>query len=123
MKKQIWRFLLRWLANFVGLLLVIITGIISSEPSWWALLFGAFLLGLLNAVLKPLMVILTLPAIALSLGFFLIIINGTIFYIAGKLYSPLEADSFWSAILAGLVIGLVNYILALLLEVKFKERV
>ncbi len=122
MRKQIPRFLLRLLANFLGLWLIFASGILTNQPSWLTITAGSLILALLNAILKPLMVILTLPAIALSLGFFLIIINGTIFYIAGQLFAPLEADSFWAAILAGLVIGLVNYILTLLLEVKFKDR-
>lgn len=118
MYKQIPRFLLRWLANFVGIWLISILGLIDQGGSILGWLLGALLLGILNGLLKPLLVILTLPAIALTLGFFLIIINGFIFFIAGKLYSPLGTDSFWAAILAGIVIGLVNYIITILLEVN-----
>lgn len=122
MKKQILRFSLRWLANFVALYLIFVSGLIKDMPSLYALALGALLLALLNGVLKPILVIFTLPAIALSLGFFLVIINGTIFYIAGLMYSPLRSDSFWVAILAGLVVGLVNYSLTLLLEAFEKNH-
>jgi len=118
MLKQIPRFILRWIANFIGIWFISIIGLISNNSSIWGWILGALLLGVLNGLLKPLLVILTLPAIALTLGFFLIIINGFIFFLAGKLYSPLGTDSFWSAILAGIVIGLVNYIITILLEVK-----
>jgi putative membrane protein len=118
MQKQIPRFFLRWLANFIGIWLISVMGLIGNNSSVVGWIIGALLLGILNGLLKPLLVILTLPAIALTLGFFLIIINGIIFYIAGKLYSPLGTDSFWAAILAGIVIGLVNYIITILLEVN-----
>jgi putative membrane protein len=118
MQKQIPRFFLRWLANFIGIWLISVMGLISNNSSILGWVLGALLLGILNGLLKPLLIILTLPAIALTLGFFLIIINGLIFYIAGKLYSPLGTDSFWAAILAGIVIGLVNYIITILLEVN-----
>jgi putative membrane protein len=120
-KNQIIRFMFRWLANFLALLLIFVTGLLGNIPNTGALLAGALILALLNGILKPVVVIFTLPAIALSLGFFLIIINGAIFYIAGKIYSPLEASSFWVAILAGLVVGLVNYSLTLLLEAVSNE--
>lgn len=122
MSKQIPRLFLRWLANLIGLWLIFQSGLIDTKPSILAMAMGALILALLNGLLKPLLVILTLPAIALTLGFFLIIVNGLIFYLAGKIYSPLEAESFWVAILAGLVIGLVNYSLTLLLEMKGKSN-
>lgn len=112
------RLFLRWLANLVGLWLIFKAGLIDRNPGLVAIFFGALILALLNALLKPLLVVFTLPAIALTLGFFLIIINGLIFYIAGLVYSPLKVSSFWVAVLAGLVIGLVNYSLTLLLELK-----
>lgn len=113
------RLALRWLANFIALWLIVLLNLIVIRPSIWVMILGALLIAILNALLKPILVIFTLPAITLSMGIFMIFINGAIFYLAGLIYSPLAADNYWLAMLAGLVVGLVNYILTLIIE-KFE---
>ena len=83
-----------------------------------AVIIGGLILAVINIVIKPLLVILSLPAILLSLGLFMIIINGVTVYIASRLYSPLEITSFWAAVFAGIIIGLVNYLVSAILEEK-----
>jgi putative membrane protein len=68
--------------------------------------------------LKPVVVILSLPAILFSLGLFMIVINGLMVVIAAYLYGPLHVTNFWAAMLAGMVIGLVNYLVVTILEDK-----
>lgn len=79
-------------------------------------IIAGLVLSLVNALIKPLLVLLTLPAVLLSLGLFMIIINGMVVWLASQLYGPLDVTSFGGAVLAGLVIGLVNYALTTLLE-------
>lgn len=81
-----------------------------------AIIIGGLILAIINIVLKPLLVVLSLPAILLTLGLFMIIINGLTVYIASRLYTPLEITSFWAAVFAGMVIGLVNYLVSAILE-------
>lgn len=119
MKLILMRLALRWLANFIALWLIVLLNLIVIRPSIWVMILGALLIAILNALLKPILVIFTLPAITLSMGIFMIFINGAIFYLAGLIYSPLAADNYWLAMLAGLVVGLVNYILTLIIE-KFE---
>ena len=73
-------------------------------------------MAIVNAIIKPLVVILSLPAILLTLGLFMIIINGLMVLLVSKLYSPLHVTNFFAAIVAGMVIGLVNYLVTTILE-------
>jgi len=77
-------------------------------------------LAIVNIFLKPILVIFSLPAILFSLGLFMIIINGLTVFIASKLYERLEITNFWAAVFAGMVIGLVNYLVTAILEERRK---
>jgi putative membrane protein len=66
--------------------------------------------------LKPILIIFSLPAVILTLGLFIIIINGLTVFIVSKLYTPLHVTNFWAAVFAGMVIGLVNYLVTAILE-------
>ena len=123
MKKQLLLFIVRWSANTVALWLSsLLFGLVDKDASITNLLVGGFILAILNAIIKPLLIIFTLPAIALTLGFFLIIINGVVVWLASLLYKPLNIDSFWAAVLVGIVIGLVNYIVTITAEALAKRH-
>lgn len=70
---------------------------------------GLFL-ALINLALKPLLVIMSFPAIILSLGFFMLLVNGFLILVASWLYSSLYVKSFGVAIIAGAIITLVNFL-------------
>jgi putative membrane protein len=86
-----------------------------------ALIFGGLILALANTVIKPLLILLSLPAIMLSLGLFTVIINGFMVVIAGWLYGPLNIETFGAAILTGVIIGLLNFIITKVLEGKVRD--
>jgi putative membrane protein len=122
MKKQFIKFIIRWFANCAGLLLAAqIFNLLSYQNSFVVILISGLILSILNALIKPLLIMLTLPAIALTLGIFMVIINGTIVFLASLMYKPLQVGSFWSAVLVGMVIGLVNYIVTIALEAVVKR--
>ena len=77
---------------------------------------AGLILCLINIVIKPLLVIISMPAILFSLGLFMIVINGITVFLAGKFYHPLHVTNFGAAMLAGMVIGLVNYLVSTILE-------
>jgi putative membrane protein len=118
MKKPYSRFLVRWFV--CGLGLWIAAGLLGNRVSYSShggvIVVAGFLLAILNAFIKPIVVILSLPAILFSLGLFMIIINGLMVLLVSKLYSPLHVTNFGAAILAGMVIGLVNYLVTTILE-------
>lgn len=72
---------------------------------------AGLVLGILNALLRPLLLLITLPINLLTLGLFTLIINGAVLAVADKLTDGLTIDTFGSAILAAVVISLVNWIL------------
>lgn len=111
------RFVVRWAASSLGLWLAAsLSSHISYNGSASVILAAGFILAVLNMLLKPLLIILSLPAIILSLGLFMFIVNGAVVYIASGLYAPLQITSFWSAVFAGIIIGLLNWMISALLE-------
>lgn len=77
--------------------------------------FAGFVLSLVNVILKPIVIILSLPAILLTLGLFTLIVNGLMVYIASNLVPGIDM-TFGAAIVAGIIVSLVNYVLTSLLQ-------
>lgn len=124
MKNPFMRFIVRWLVTSLGLWIA--AGLLSSSIDYQdrigVILVAGLILALVNAVIKPIIVILSLPAILLTLGLFMIVVNGLMVFLVSKLYPDLEITSFWSAILAGVIIGFVNYLVSIILENGFAEK-
>lgn len=112
-----YRFLIRWLVCGVGLwVAAAILGDGLTYDNIWAVIIGGLLLAIINAVIKPVVVILSLPAILFSLGLFMIFINGLMVMLVAWIYEPLDVSGVWSAMLAGMIIGLINYLVTAILE-------
>ena len=84
-----------------------------------AFLMAGLIFSLVNAILKPAVIILALPAILLTLGLFTIIVNGLMVYISLKLAPGDLTMTFWNSVLTGLVLSLVNYIVSSALELEY----
>lgn len=117
MNRPLIRFLVRWLVCGLGLWIAagLLGGSITYD-STGAIIIGGLVLAIINTVLKPVLVIFSLPAILITLGLFMVVINGLTVFLASKLYEPLHVTNFWAAIFAGMVIGLVNYLVTTILE-------
>jgi putative membrane protein len=120
MQRQFYRFLLRWLLNSLGLWvavrLLVGHGVEYDQSQGFLIFFWAgLILSLVNIILKPIIVILSLPAILLTLGLFTLLVNGFMVWIAAILVGGLTI-SFWAAVLAGMIISLINYVLTNLLD-------
>ncbi|MBD5607131.1 MAG: phage holin family protein [Candidatus Eremiobacteraeota bacterium] len=109
-------FLIRLVVNAVALLIVayILPGVHVS--SFVGALVAALVLGIVNAVLRPILVILTLPVVILTLGLFTLVINAITFYIVGHLGIGLAVDGFWSAFFGAIVLTIVSYLLSTLVR-------
>jgi len=118
MKTPLGRFVARWLICSLGLWIA--AGLLGSSIDYGnevhVIIVGGLVLAIINVVLKPLLIIFSLPAILFTLGLFVVIINGLTVFIASKLYTPLHITNFWAAVFAGMVIGLVNYLVTAILE-------
>ncbi len=121
MKKQLIQLGLRFIANGFGLWVSYWIGLITIEGGVKSFVIAGMILSLLNAVLKPILIIFSLPLIAISLGFFLIIINALLLYILSILSNNIILEGIIYTTLAGMVISLVNYILTILFERMFHE--
>ncbi len=114
--------LLRWLLNAASLWLTteIIPGITFTEPGLWPILVAALVLGLVNAVVRPIMILLTLPLTILTLGLFLLIVNALSLGIVVAL-TPMAVTGFGTTILAALVLTMISTVLNALIGVG-RER-
>ena len=118
MKSPVNRFLLRWFVCGLGLWIAagFLDGSITYDSRLGVIIMSGFILAIVNTFIRPLVVLLSLPAILFSLGLFMIVVNGLMVMLASKLYHPLEVTSFGAAMLAGVIIGLVNYLVTTIVE-------
>ena len=118
MKTPLGRFVVRWIVCSLGLFIA--AGLLGSSINYGnefhVVIIAGLVLAVINIVLKSVIIIFSLPAILFTLGLFMIIINGLTVFIASKLYTPLHITNFWAAVFAGMVIGLVNYLVTAILE-------
>lgn len=120
MRKQFSVFLVRWLLNSFALWLALrVLGVAEPDVSSGlaTYLLAGLVLSLANSVLKPIIVIFSLPAILLTLGLFMLVVNGLMVYIAIKLVPHLDI-TFFGAILVGMIVSLTNYVLSGILELR-----
>jgi putative membrane protein len=120
------RLLIRWFINAVALAaaayvvpMIIPGGItIVGEPAWLTVAITALIFGLVNALLRPIVKLLTCPLIILTLGLFTLIINGLMLllssWIAGQFDVGFKVAGFWPAFWGALVISIVSFVLSLI---------
>jgi len=107
--------ILVWILNAVALLVVayILPGI--SVASFGSALIAALVLGLLNMLVKPVLILLTLPITIVTLGLFLIVLNALLFWLAGTILRGFQVSGFWwavgGAILYSIISGLLSRII------------
>jgi len=104
-------FLQSWLINTLAVLVAanIVPGIKYDNIT--GLLVATLVLGILNAVLRPLLLLFSLPLVLLTLGLFTLVINALLLYFVGWLLEPFHVADFWSAFWGALVISLVSVVL------------
>ena len=122
------KFFLRLAINAIALYAAIklVPGITAQNMHWLALVGLALIFGLLNALLRPLLKLLTCPLIILTLGLFTLLINTFLFYLAGKLGTSFgigfTVSNFWAAFLGALITSIVSITLSLLLKDERKKK-
>jgi len=111
--------LIRWALNAVALWLTVqlLSGVSMAAEGLWPLLIAALVVGLVNAVVRPVMVLLTLPITLLTFGLFLLVVNGLALAVAAAV-SPLQLAGFGSAVLGALVLSVFSALLSRL----FRDR-
>ncbi|KQZ25879.1 phage holin family protein [Duganella sp. Root1480D1] len=109
------RLVLTWIINAAALFAVPYLMHSVNVTSIGAALVAALLLGLVNTLVRPVLLLLTLPVTVLSLGLFIFIINGFMFWLVAKVVEGFHVDSFGSAILGALLYSVISWALSTLL--------
>lgn len=125
MKQQFGVFVVRWVLNALGLWVAVRllgTGYDNADVTagFWGFLLAGLIFSLANSLLKPIFVIISLPAILLTLGLFTLILNGVLVYISLAL-APGIAMSFGNSIITGIILSLINYIVSALVEIRAEK--
>jgi putative membrane protein len=104
--------LIRWLSNVVALFVAawLLRGV-GYGHSWWTLIVAGAVFTLVNAWVKPLITVLSIPFIVVTLGIFLFIINIVMLYLTDWLVPDFEIAGFWWGAAAALIVSLVNALL------------
>ncbi|MFY9259220.1 MAG: phage holin family protein [Gallionella sp.] len=106
------KLLLIWVLNALALIAVanFVPGI--HLQGFMAALVAAFLLGLVNTLIRPLLLLLTLPVTLLTLGLFIFVINGLLFWLVGSILRDFVVDSFWSGVLGAVLYSIFTWALS-----------
>jgi len=109
------RLLALWLINALALMAVayLLPGI--RVASFATALVAALVLGLVNAVIRPLLILLTLPATLLTLGLFIFVINGLLFWFVGSFIAGFVVAGFWWGVFGAVAYSIVSWVLSALL--------
>lgn len=105
-------FLIRWLVTTLAVFLTahVIPGI--QYESTGALIAASLLLGIFNAILKPVLLLLSLPLILVTMGFFILVLNALMLELVAALVSGFHVTGFWAAFFGSILIGIVSWILS-----------
>ena len=120
--------LIKWIINSLAILIVtyIVKGIEVASPV--TAIIAAFVLGIINAFLRPLIILITLPINIFTFGLFTFFINGFLFYIVSKVVKGFVITGFWPAFFGALFFSAISFLLSLLItkegriEIKFKKE-
>lgn len=126
MRQQFAVFLVRWLLNSFGLWIAVRllgTGYSDAQvdAGFWAFLFAGLIFSVINSILRPIVIILSLPAILLTLGLFMVIVNGLMVYLSLQLAPGLQM-SFFNSIITGIILSLINYIVSSAIELGYMGK-
>ena len=115
------KIIVRWLLLAAALLLVAYLYPGVTVTSFGSAMLAAFVLGLLNTLLRPLLVLLTLPVTLLTLGLFLFVINALMFWAAAGLLSGFRVTGFGAALIGSVIYSIASTIIDVAIEHLFEE--
>ena len=100
-----------WASNVLGIWITsLIFDGVTYDDKVWVLAVAGLVLFLANAIIRPIVIILTLPAVILTLGILLLFINAFTLWIADKIVPPFEVSGFWTYLGSVIIIWVVNMI-------------
>jgi putative membrane protein len=106
--------IIRWIINAVALMLVSYLFQSIEVSSFAAALVAALVLGLVNAVIRPILILITLPINVLTLGLFTLVINALLFWFVASFLEGFEVAGFWSAFWGALTYSIISFVISML---------
>lgn len=105
-------FLLRWLVTTIAVLVAekLLPGI--NANGWGTLLGASLLLGIINAFVRPVLLLLSLPFIIVTMGLFIFVVNALLLLLVSKIIPAFQVDGFWTAFFGAIIISLVSWVLS-----------
>lgn len=122
MKQQFGSFVIRWFLNSLGLWVAVRLFGNGYDPtqvsdSVWGFLLAGLVFSIANAIIRPFIMVLSLPAILLTLGLFTVVVNGFMVYVSLMMVPGMKM-TFWNSVLTGLIISLLNYTVGSIVELR-----
>lgn len=108
---------LRWLLNILAIFLTAAL-LPGFEVTIWGAIVGSIVLGVINAIIRPVLIILTLPLNIITLGLFTFVINGVMLWLTAATVKGFDIHGFGWAILTAIVLSLISLLISLLIDDK-----
>lgn len=117
------RLLFSWLSNVVALFVAswIVPGV-GYGDDFWVLFIAGFVFAIVNLFVRPLVILLALPAVILTLGLALLLINTFMLYLTDWIVPSFETGSFWSTLGAAVIVWIVNLVISMVLKPEERAR-
>jgi putative membrane protein len=116
------KLIVKWLLSAAALLFVAYLYSGVEVKSFTAALIAAFVIGLLNTIVRPILVVLTLPVTVLTLGLFLFVINALMFWAASGLLADFQVRGFVAALIGSLIYSVIGIVIESALESLFAKK-
>jgi putative membrane protein len=115
--------LLSWASNVFALWVASLAfEDITYDDSVWVLVVAGLVFGLVNLVVRPIVILLALPAVILTLGIALLFVNAFMLYLTDKIVPPFEVEGFWTIVGGALIIWIVNLVVSTVIEPEKRVR-
>jgi putative membrane protein len=116
------KLLLKWILSACALLLVATLYSGVQVQSFTSALWAVVVISLLNMLVRPVLLVLTLPVTLLTVGLFLFVLNGLMFWAAAHLLSGLQVDGFWAAVWAAILYSVLGMLIESALSRLFPQK-
>jgi putative membrane protein len=115
--------IVRWVSNVAALFVAawLLSGVTYGD-TWWSLLIAAAVFTVVNAWVKPVLAILSIPFIVVTLGLFYFLINVLMLYVTDWVVPDFEINTFWWGVLAAIIVSFVNMVLSPFLPDPYERR-
>ena len=104
-------FLIRWFCTTIAVAVAVKLTDMHAE-GWGSLIAAALFLGIINAFIRPVLLLLSLPFILVTLGLFILVVNALMLWLAGSIVPGFHVDGFWNAFFGSIVVSLVSWVLS-----------